>query len=244
VPSDARGRDLPESFSFVVFDLDGTLIDSRQDIARSANALLEDCGATPLPEERIGRMVGDGAATLVARAFAASGLEPPRDALSRFLTLYDHRLLDSTRPYPQVPEVLEVLSARHHLAVLTNKPLAPTRRILAGLHLDQYFQEAWVIGGDGPFPRKPDPAALRHLVTVSGHTLDSTLLVGDSVIDWRTSLNAPTAFCLARYGFGFEGFPIEERAASGRRGFEFEIDAPERLLGLRELFESVSRGDL
>jgi phosphoglycolate phosphatase len=224
---------LPEPFLLVVFDLDGTLVDSRQDIARSANALLEDCGAAALPEEQIGRMVGDGAATLVARAFAASGVDVPPDALSRFLALYDRRLLDSTRPYPGIPAVLEALSARSHLAVLTNKPIAPTRRILSGLGLDHYFRDAWVVGGDGPFPRKPDPAALRHLASVSGRALESTLLVGDSVIDWHTSLRAPAAFCLARYGFGCEGFPVEELKTS-RLG-AFEIDAPAELLRLWEL---------
>ena len=80
-------------YQLFVFDLDGTLVDSRRDIADSANVLLETCGARPLPEETIGRMVGDGAATLVARAFAASGLEPPPDALERFLAIYDTRLL-------------------------------------------------------------------------------------------------------------------------------------------------------
>ena len=95
--------------------------------------LLETCGARPLPEETIGRMVGDGAATLVARAFAAAGIEPPPDALDRFLAIYDTRLLKHTRPYPRMPEVLEALGARAALAVLTNKPLAATRSILAGL---------------------------------------------------------------------------------------------------------------
>src|SRR5712691_844767 len=122
-------------YRLYVFDLDGTLVDSRRDIAESANALLETCGARPLPEETIGRMVGDGAATLVARAFAAAGIERPTDALNRFLAIYDTRLLKHTRPYPQMPEVLEALGARAPLAVLTNKPLAATHTILCGLGL-------------------------------------------------------------------------------------------------------------
>jgi phosphoglycolate phosphatase len=219
---------LPDRFSFVVFDLDGTLVDSRHDIAKSANALLEASGAIPLPEEQIGRMVGDGAAMLVARAFTASGVEPPPDALSRFLVIYDQRLLDSTRPYPGVPDVLDMLSARAQLAVLTNKPLGATRHILAGLDLDRYFREEMVIGGDGRFPRKPDPGGLRHLAAISGHALESTLLVGDSVMDWRTSLRAPTAICLARYGFGYEGFPVEELGTNNCG--EWTIDAPQELL--------------
>ena len=86
-------------------------------------------------------MVGDGAATLVARAFAAAGVEPPADALDRFLAIYNDRLLSHTRPYPGIPELLDALGARATLAVLTNKPLAATRRILGGLDLARYFAE-------------------------------------------------------------------------------------------------------
>ena len=146
-------------FQLFVFDLDGTLVDSRRDIADAANALLVSCGAAPLPEERIGRMVGEGAATLVARAFKASGVERPADALERFLAIYDERLLNHTRPYPGMAECSRRSAARAALAVLTNKPMASTRRILDGLDLARHFPPDAVLGGDGPFPRKPDPAA-------------------------------------------------------------------------------------
>ena len=150
-------------FGLIVFDLDGTLVDSRKDIADAANQLLRDCGAEALPENRIGRMVGDGAATLVARAFAASGVERPPDALERFLSIYDRWLLNHTRAYDGIPAVLDALASRASLAVLTNKPIASTRRVLAGLDLARFFHDDAVVGGDGPFPRKPDPAGLRHL---------------------------------------------------------------------------------
>src|SRR5215831_14884368 len=116
-------------FQLYVFDMDGTLVDSRRDLANATNALLVECGAAPLPDDRIGRMVGDGAATLVARAFEAAGVERPADALSRFLTIYSAHLLDHTRPYPGIVETLGALRARASLAVLTNKPLASTREI-------------------------------------------------------------------------------------------------------------------
>src|SRR6185436_2365586 len=211
----------------IVFDLHGTLIDSRRDLADAANALLESEGAAPLSEERIGRMVGDGAATLVARAFEASGVERPADALERFLALYDARLLNHTRPYAGIPEVLEALGLRSPLAVLTNKPLASTRRILAGLGLARHFPDNAVVGGDGPFPRKPDPAGLVHLTARAHVDASATLLVGDSIVDWRTARAAATPICLARYGFGYEGFPRDELAASDRL-----IDAPADLLAL------------
>jgi phosphoglycolate phosphatase len=216
-----------ERFRLIVFDLDGTLIDSRRDLSDAANALLESCGAGPLAEEQIGRMVGDGAATLVARVFEAVGLMPPADALEQFLSLYDQRLLDHTRPYPGMAEVLEVLRLRASLAVLTNKPLASTRRILAGLDLARHFAEEAVVGGDGPFARKPDPAGLRHLIAGAKVAPESALLVGDSIIDWRTARAALTPICLARYGFGYAGFPRHELGAADRH-----IDAPAELLAL------------
>ena len=214
-------------YQLIVFDLDGTLIDSRRDIAESANALLETCGARPLPEETIGRMVGDGAATLVARAFSAAGRERPADALDRFLAIYDSRLLKHTRPYAQVLHVLETLGARTPLAMLTNKPLRATRSILVGLGLARHFDEDAIVAGDGEFARKPEPAGLLHLVSRAGVSPAATLLVGDSIVDWRTARNASTAVCLARYGFGFDGFPLDQLAPVNR-----VIDAPIELLTL------------
>jgi phosphoglycolate phosphatase len=213
-------------FALIVFDLDGTLVDSRRDIAEAANTLLEECGAAPQAEEQIGRMVGDGAATLVARAFAAVGMAAPADALERFVAIYGRRLLRHTRPYPGIPDVLSRLSQRAALALLTNKPNAATREILEGLDLARYFG-ASVIGGDGPFPRKPNPSGLQHLAVAAGATAAATMLVGDSVIDWRTARAASTAICIARYGFGFESIPVAELGPADRL-----VDAPEELLYL------------
>jgi phosphoglycolate phosphatase len=214
------------SFSLIVFDLDGTLIDSRRDIAESANALLESCGAAPLPEERIGRMVGDGAAVLVARAFTAAGLAVPPDALERFVAIYRERLLRHTRPYPRIPEVLADLAQRAELALLTNKPLAATKEILNGLDLARFFGPA-VIAGDGTFPRKPDPSGLLHLSRAAGVLPSATVLVGDSTIDWRTARAASTAICLARYGFGFESVSTADLGPADRL-----VNAPAELLSL------------
>ena len=214
-------------FHLIVFDLDGTLVDSRRDIADSANALLVAYGAPPLEEQAIGRMVGDGAATLVARAFAAAAVAPPHDALDRFLAIYDGRLLNHTRPYEGIPEVLGALGARTPLALLTNKPLNQTRRILDGLDLARHFPFDAVVGGDGPFRRKPDPAGLQHLLAQVGAVGTNSLLVGDSPIDRRTAMSAATRICLARYGFGFERFPIDELGPE-----EWLVDTPAELLRL------------
>jgi phosphoglycolate phosphatase len=191
----------------VVFDLDGTLVDSLRDLADSANALLVECGAKPLAESAVGSMVGDGAGTLVARAFAAAGIQKPADALERFLAIYETRLLDHTRAYAGIPETLEALRPRTSLAVLTNKPREATVRILAGLNLAGFFPDEAVIGGDGPFPRKPEPAGLVHLCARAGISPGNAVMVGDSAVDWRTARSAGTRVCLASYGFGFRQFP-------------------------------------
>lgn len=213
------------AYEHVAFDLDGTLIDSRRDIADAANALLVEHGAQPLPEDRIGRMVGDGAATLVARAFEASGVPMPPDALAGFIRLYDRRLVAHTRAYPGIPEALDAISRRATTAVLTNKPLEATRAILDALDLARFFGRDLVLGGDGPLARKPDPAGLAHLMAAAGATAAETMMVGDSIVDWRTASAAGTRICLARYGFGFETFPAERL-----RGDECWADDPRDLL--------------
>jgi phosphoglycolate phosphatase len=205
----------------IVFDLDGTLVDSLRDLAESANSLLVQFGLQPLAHDVIADMVGDGAAVLVARAFRAAGGAQPADALSRFLAVYNSRLLKHTTPYPQVPDVLHTLASRCTLAVLTNKPLHAAREILAGLDLARHFDSVRILGGDGPFPRKPDPAGLLHLAAGANVTAAQTLLVGDSPIDWQTARAAGTRICLARYGFGFTRVAVTELADG-----ELVIDAP------------------
>jgi phosphoglycolate phosphatase len=188
----------------IVFDLDGTLVDSRRDLAESANELLESYGARPLTEDRVTAMVGEGARILVERVLAAAAVERPvLEALDGFLSIYDRRLTNHTREYPGVRDALEGVGARAQLAVLTNKPGHHATRLLQALDLSRYFTS--VIGGDSAFPRKPDPTALVHLITRAGATRASTLMVGDSMVDVETARRASTALCVARYGFGYVG---------------------------------------
>jgi phosphoglycolate phosphatase len=191
----------------IAFDLDGTLIDSRRDLADSANQLIGEHGGAPLPEDTIGRMVGEGAAVLVRRALTAAGLPETSTALPRFLEIYDSRLLNHTRPYEGIEEA--VMAARQHarVIVLTNKPASPSQRILAGTGLLRLFDE--VLGGDGPLGRKPDPAGLVRAMKRAGATPGCTLLVGDSIIDHETAARASSRCCLATYGFGYLMFPPE-----------------------------------
>jgi phosphoglycolate phosphatase len=187
-----------------VFDLDGTLIDSRRDLADSANDLIVQLGGTSLAEEAIGAMVGEGASLLVQRALTAAGLAEPPDAVARFLAFYDARLLNHTRPYPGVVEVVRMAREHARIALLTNKPRRPSEQILEGLGLRDLFDD--LVGGDGPLPRKPDPGALVALMDSAAATPASTLLVGDSPIDYRTAANAGVRCCLVSFGFGFRNF--------------------------------------
>ena len=199
----------------IVFDLDGTLIDSRRDLADAANALIGERGGTPLDVEAIGRMVGDGAAMLVRRALTAAAIPVDELSVPRFLELYDDRLLRTTRAYPGMHDALHAIRAIGPLAVLTNKPLTPTRKLLSALDLAPLFDA--VIGGDGPFPRKPDPQGLQHLMRQHQATARQTVLVGDSPIDAATARAAGAAFCWARYGFG---------AVDELDGADAQADAP------------------
>ena len=211
----------------IVFDLDGTLVDSHGDLAEATNALLTELGGAPLSPDVVTSLVGEGAAVLVRRALERSGLDPDTpDALERFLLHYDARLLDTTRPYPGMVETVEALRGRYRLAVLTNKPERPTRQILQGLGMDALFSD--VIGGDSAHGRKPATAGLLDLVARAGVTPAETLLVGDSPVDLETSRRAGTHICLARYGFGyrFDG--------NGFRGDELFIDEPEALVAIIE----------
>jgi phosphoglycolate phosphatase len=191
------------STRFLVFDLDGTLIDSRRDLADATNALVVEYGGTPLSEEEVTGMVGEGAAVLVRRALAAAGLDPATpNAVDRFLAHYETRLTAHTRPYPGIPEALTRLrAAGRTLAVLTNKPQRATARILGELGLARLLSH--VIGGDTAAGRKPDPAGLLQLVAAASAAPSSTVLVGDSPIDLETARRAGTGICLARYGFGY-----------------------------------------
>ena len=210
-----------------IFDLDGTLVDSLRDLSDTANQLVASYGGAALDTDAVGRMVGEGVGTLVSRVFAAAGLPQPPEAVDRFLTIYQARLLNHTRPYDGMVDVLTALSARASVAVLTNKPLAATNEILGGLDLWRFFDASAVLGGDGPLPRKPDPAGLTALCARVKATASESMLVGDSLIDWQTAHNAGAGICLARYGFGFRQFPHD--MLNGRERF---IDAPHDLLAL------------
>ena len=210
----------------VVFDLDGTLIDSKRDLADSANEMLTGYGAAALTEDAIGHMVGAGAAQLVARVLQAAQLNVPLDeALARFLENYDRRLTNHTRPYHGIPELLaELESEGVKMSLLTNKPLEASARILEAFGLSKFFRLR--VGGDGPWPRKPAPEGLRFLMKEESADSSQTMLVGDSGVDLSTARNAGVRICLARYGFGFA-----DVAPETLRGDELLVDEPSQIAG-------------
>jgi phosphoglycolate phosphatase len=168
----------------LIFDLDGTLVDSAPDLATALNGLLAELGKPALAETTVRSMVGDGAGVLVQRGLAASGLADADQpaALKRFLALYRDCLIDRTRAYPEVEVVLERLQGEgHKLGICTNKPYDPTQRILKALKLDRFFGS--VIGGDSLPKRKPDPEPLLAAIEELGGTASTAVMIGDSAND-------------------------------------------------------------
>ena len=193
----------------IAFDLDGTLIDSARDLGDSVSELVQSYGAAPLELSESVAMVGDGAAVLVRRALERSGLDPATaGALDRFMQMYGRRLLNHTAPYPGIRESLALGVRRGPLAVLTNKPLGPSIGLLEALGLRGFFSR--IIGGDGEYGRKPDPAGLRALMTLAPG--EPIVMVGDTPIDAKTAEAAGCPFVFARYGFGAAKFGTQPPA--------------------------------
>ncbi|HEX5481527.1 MAG TPA: HAD-IA family hydrolase [Terriglobia bacterium] len=189
-----------QNLKLFIFDLDGTLIDSEEDLTDSVNATRERAGMAPLSRETVASYVGQGVTVLVRRALADGTPEEEIDrAVAFFLDYYRQHMLDHTALYPGVLETLQQLKPRK-LAVLTNKAVNFSRQILAGLNVDSYF--GFVYGGNSFGQKKPDPVGIFRLMRDTGAREAETLMIGDSETDIQTGRNAGVWTCGVTYGIG------------------------------------------
>ncbi len=187
----------------LLFDLDGTLVDSAPDLAGALNRLRAEQGLAALAIAQVKGMVGDGVAKLVERGLPPSHRAAPGDhegLVNRFLEIYEARLTAETRPFPGVVETLEELAAAgRRLGVCTNKPEAASREILANLGLERFF--ATVGGGDSFAERKPAAGHLLATLARMGAVADSAVMVGDSPNDVLSARNAGLPVVVVAYGY-------------------------------------------
>jgi len=189
----------------LIFDLDGTLIDSKRDLVDSVNATLTWNGRDPLPDHVVASYVGSGAPVLIRRAFPDAAEADLDRLLRHFLDYYREHMLDATTLYPGVGEALDRLhSADVPMAILTNKPVRFSIRLIEGLGLDTHFFR--VYGGNSFEEKKPHPRGINLLVEESGADRSKTVMVGDSAVDVRTARNAGVQACGVSWGFQPETF--------------------------------------
>jgi len=210
----------PRRLRLLVFDLDGTLIDSRLDLIHSVNAMLRHIERPELDGDVIASYVGDGAPTLVRRALGDTDDEVLlREAMEYFLIYYRQHKLDHTKVYEGIPEVLARLAnsskgvestelppdgvppngVPRQMAVLSNKPVNPSRQIVQALGLGDFF--VCVYGGNSFTTKKPDPLGVRTIMQEAGVAAEETLIIGDSAVDVLTGRNAGLWTCGVTYGF-------------------------------------------
>lgn len=186
----------------VIFDLDGTLIDSQLDLVLSVNAMLEHMGREPHVHEKICSFIGNGAPTLVRRALGDDSTDADvENGLAYFLEYYRAHMLDNTDVYPGVREALVQLQ-QYSMAVLTNKPVHFSRAIIEGLNLSRYFRI--VYGGNSFETKKPDPQGAQILLKELQAAPHEAMMVGDSDVDIKTARNSGMYACGVTYGFGTE----------------------------------------
>jgi phosphoglycolate phosphatase len=203
-----RGFD-PGKIKFVIFDLDGTLIDSRLDLVHSVNAALRHIGRPELPDDVIASYVGDGAPILIQRALGGEAVDPAlvQQGLQFFLAYYREHKLDHTTVYEGVREALAAIqragdgnrNAPRKMAVLTNKPVIASRAIVDALGLGAFFTQ--VYGGNSFSTKKPDPEGARRLLEENRMSPEEAVMVGDSHVDVETGRNAGLWTVGVSYGF-------------------------------------------
>jgi len=196
----------------LVFDLDGTLIDSAPDLHACLNRLLASEGRRSLSLREVIGMVGDGVPELVRRAYEATGGVPDNieDRIDHYRGLYGNALADKSAPYPGVTETLaQLFEAGHRMAICTNKPFAPTMEILDTFGLARFFKS--VAGGDSLPVRKPDPGHLLGLLEMLGSAPQRAVMIGDSGNDIQVAIHAGVRSIAVSYGYRKQ--PVHELGA-------------------------------
>jgi phosphoglycolate phosphatase len=191
----------------LIFDLDGTLIDSKLDLAHSVNAARDYMGMPPISHELVSSYIGNGAPVLMRRSLGPDATEEEvAKALDFFIRYYSQHCLDNTALYPGVKDALDALNEQNgvRMAVLTNKPVRISTHILGGLGCSEHFFR--VYGGNSFERKKPDPVGIETLLSESGAPRDKAVMVGDSAVDVRTARNAGVRACGVSYGFQPETF--------------------------------------
>lgn len=216
----------PHSIKLVIFDLDGTLIDSRLDLVHSVNAALRHIHRPELPEEVIASYVGDGAPILIQRALGGEEVNEAlvRKGLEFFLSYYREHKLDHTTIYPGIQEALAAIQHSGNgmprkMAILSNKPVSPSRAIVESLGLGRYFSQ--IYGGNSFSTKKPEPEGALKLVSEAGVRPEEAAIVGDSHVDIRTGRNAGLWTVAVTYGFA--PHTLEEEVP------DVMVDAPQEL---------------
>ncbi|GBR76324.1 putative phosphatase [Acidiphilium acidophilum DSM 700] len=185
----------------VVFDLDGTLIDSLPDLAGALNRSLARHGQGPIVQSDVAPMVGDGAKVLLQKGYAACGLSPTDEDEAIFLADYEAHVTDLTEPFPGIPAALTALrDSGYRLAVCTNKPEVSARKVLAALDLEAFFDV--VIGGDATPYRKPDPRHLQAVLNALDVTTTDAVMVGDHINDMKTAAGLRVEAIFVTWGYG------------------------------------------
>ena len=188
----------------LIFDLDGTLVDSKKDLALSVNYVRSTFGLSALREEEIAEFIGDGAQMLIQRALgSAASASDVQSGLQLFLSYYREHMLDESALYPGVGETLSRL-ADCRLAVLTNKPVRFSRLMLEGLGILDRF--AAVYGGNSFGRKKPDPIGIFQILSDTGGTADDTWMIGDSAVDVLTGRGAGVKTCGVSWGYATDTF--------------------------------------
>ncbi len=207
----------------LIFDLDGTLIDSKRDLADSVNAMRVHLGEPLLPDETVYSYVGNGAPVLVRRALPGRDEEEIERGLRYFLEYYRDHMLDATTLYPGIREGLDqLLAADVKMAVLTNKPVRFSEHLIKGLGLESHFFR--IYGGNSFEEKKPHPKGIELLMEESGIGRGDTIMVGDSAVDIMTARNAQVRACGVSWGFQPETFAAAPP--------DFVIDEMRELVGM------------